>query len=296
MGATIVLAGATGNLGRRIAKALLSRGATVRALVRRSSAPDAVERLRSLGASIVEVDFTNPSEVAKACSGGSCVVSALAGLRGVIVETQSVLLEAAIKAGVPRFIPSDFSIDFSKLPYGTNRNLDLRREFHERLDKASISATSIFSGMFAEMLTGQAPIILFKLKRVLYWGDADQRMDFTTTDDTAEFTAAAALDPSTPRVLRIAGDQVSVRELTTIAGEVTGGRYRLWRAGSLRTLERLIKVARAVLPQRRALYPPWQGMQYLHNMFSGLAKLETLDNDRYAGIRWTTVRDVLAAR
>jgi hypothetical protein len=39
------------------------------------------------------------------------------------------------------------------------------------------------------MLTGQMPLILFKLKRVLYWGDADQRMDFTTMDDTAAFTA-----------------------------------------------------------------------------------------------------------
>jgi hypothetical protein len=37
-------------------------------------------------------------------------------------------------------------------------------------------------------------------------------------------------------------------------------------------------------------------MQYMHNMFSGKAKLEPLDNDRYPGIRWTTVRDVLAAR
>jgi len=41
------------------------------------------------------------------------VVSALAGLRDVIVETQAALLDAAIKARVPRFIPSDFSIDFT---------------------------------------------------------------------------------------------------------------------------------------------------------------------------------------
>jgi len=63
-------------------------------------------------------------------------VSALAGLRDVIVEAQTVLLDAAIKAGVPRFIPSDDSIDFTKFPAGENRNLDLRREFHQRLDKA----------------------------------------------------------------------------------------------------------------------------------------------------------------
>jgi hypothetical protein len=34
----------------------------------------------------------------------------------------------------------------------------------------------------------------------------------------------------------------------------------------------------------------------MHNMFSGRAKLEPLDNDRYPGMQWTTVRDVLAAR
>jgi hypothetical protein len=43
------------------------------------------------------------------------------------------------------------------------------------------------------MLTGQMPLILFKWKRVLHWGSADQRMDFTTMDDTAAFTASAAL-------------------------------------------------------------------------------------------------------
>lgn len=38
--AIIILAGATGDLGRRIAKALRERGAKVRALVRRSSVLD----------------------------------------------------------------------------------------------------------------------------------------------------------------------------------------------------------------------------------------------------------------
>ena len=55
-----------------------------------------------------------------------------------------------------------------------------------------------------------------------------------------------------------------------------------------------ILVARAVFPGGTALYPPWQGMQYLHNMFSGLAILDPLDNGRYPRTRWTTVRDVLA--
>jgi nucleoside-diphosphate-sugar epimerase len=293
---TIVLAGATGNLGGRIARALLERGARVRALVRPGAATDKLERLQEFGATIASVDFSSAAQVTAACSGAACVVSALAGLRDVIVETQTVLLDAAIKADVPRFIPSDYSIDFTKFPPGENRNLDLRREFHKRLDKTSISATTIFNGAFADMLTGQMPLILFKLKRVLYWGDADQRMDFTTMDDTAAFTASAALDPSTPRFLRIAGDQLSARELTALVSEVTGEEFHLFRAGGLGTLGTLIKLARTFAPGETELYPAWQGMQYMRNMFDGRAKLVPLDNDRYPGMRWTTARDVLSTR
>ncbi len=292
----IVVAGASGHLGGRIARALRERGAGVHGLVRNGTAPDRVERLRDLGVVVSSIDLTSGPEVAAECSGASCVVSALQGLRDVIVEAQTVLLDAAIEADVPRFIPSDYSIDFTGLPPGGNRNLDLRREFHGRLDKAPIVATSIFNGAFADMLTGQMPLILFRLKRVLYWGDADQRMDFTTIDDTAAFTASAALDASTPRALRIAGDQLSARELTEVVSEVAGEKFRLFRAGGLGTLNALIKVTRALAPGGERLYPAWQGMQYMRDMFDGRAKLEPLDNGRYPGTRWTTVRDVLAVR
>ena len=291
-----IIAGATGNLGGRIAKAILNRGANVRAVVRRNSDPEKTEELRKRGAAITEVDFNSVPELTEACSGGSCVISALSGLRDVIIETQTMLLDAAVKAAVPRFIPSDYSIDFTKLPPGTIRNLDLRREFHERLDKAPIGATSILNGMFTHLLTGEAPVVLFKLKRVVYWGDADQLLDFTAMDDAAEFTAAAALDSSTPRFLRIAGDQISARGLVDVASEVTKEKFKLFRAGGLSRYETLIKITRAILPSKRAVYPPWQGMQYMHNMFSGRAKLTPLDNNRYPDMRWTRVRDVLAAR
>jgi nucleoside-diphosphate-sugar epimerase len=285
-----------GNLGGRIVRALLARGAGVRALVRHGTTGDKLGRLQELGVTIANVDMSSACQVTLACLHASCVVSVLQGLGDVIVETQTVLLDAAIKAQVPRFIPSDYSIDFTRFPPGENRNLDLHRDFHKRLDKASISATTIFAGAFTDMLTGQMPLILFKLRRVLYWGDADQRMDFTTMDDTAAFTASAALDPSTPRFLRIAGDQLSARELTAVVSEVTGKKFRLFRAGSLRMLGTFIKVARMVSPGENELYPAWQGMQYMRNMFDGRAKLEPLDNNRYPGIRWTTARDVLSAR
>jgi nucleoside-diphosphate-sugar epimerase len=289
----IVVAGATGDLGFRIAKALIYRHAHVRAVVRHNTAIEKIQRLRDVGAEVVEVDLRDITQTAKAISGAACVVSVLAGLRDVIIDSQTVLLEASIKAGVPRFIPSDFAIDFTKLPSGSNRNFDLRREFHQKLDGRPIAATSIYNGAFTEILLGPAPIILFKWKRILYWQDADVLMNFTTIDDTASFTAAAALDVSAPRSLHIAGDQVSARQLATIVSEVSGEDFTVLRAGSLGMLAMLIKIAKIVAPGKQSTYPVWQGMQYLHNMFSGLAQPTNLDNQRYAGLAWTNVKDAL---
>jgi nucleoside-diphosphate-sugar epimerase len=220
-------------------------------------------------------------------------VSALSGLREVIVDAQTRLLEAAVAAGVPRFIPSDYCIDYTTLPRGTNRNLDLRAEFRAKLDAAPIAATSVLNGMFADLLTGQAPVVLLPLRRVAYWHDADQPLDFTTIDDTAAFTAAAALDASSPRFLRIAGDVLNARGLANSATEATGQQFRLLRAGGLGRLDLLIKVTRTIAPGREETFPAWQGMQYLRDMFSGRAKLAPLDNARYPQLTWTTVREVL---
>lgn len=290
----IAVAGSTGRLGRRIAASLIEHGAEVRAIVRPGSAREKVRALHEIGATVVDVEFSDADRLAHACRNCTCLVSAVAGLRNAIVDAQTLLLDAAIRAGVPRFIPSDYCIDYTKLSPGNNRNLDLRREFQQRLDEAPIAATSVLNGMFTDLLTGQAPVILFDRKRVLYWGNVDQLMDFTTIDDTAMYTAAAALDPVTPRFLRIAGDQISARGLSIVASEITGQKYKTLRPGGLSAFNLVIRVMRTLMPAPHDLYPPWQGMQYLRDMLSGKAKLEPLDNQRYSGLRWTTVRDVLA--
>ena len=291
----VVLAGSTGELGLLIAHHLLLRGANVRALVRPSSVNAATtESLRQQGAVVLTVDYDDPAELRTACTGAACVVSALSGLRPVIVEAQTRLLQAAVEVGVPRFIPSDFSTDFTKLPAGTNRNLDLRREFKERLDRAPIQATSILNGMFMDLLTGEAPLILPGIGRVIYWGDADQPLDFTTMDDTAAYTAAAALDPATPRYLRIAGEVASIRQLRADASAAMNKNFGLLRIGGLGVLKVMIRLTKLFVPGKEEVFPPWQGMQYLYNMFTGLPKLSPLDNDRYPDVRWTKVRQVLA--
>jgi hypothetical protein len=81
------------------------------------------------------VNWESAANIAAAMAGAQCVVSAVAGLRDVIVDAQSVLLDAALMAGIPRFILSDFSTDFTKLTPGENRNFDLRRELHGHLQR-----------------------------------------------------------------------------------------------------------------------------------------------------------------
>ncbi len=293
---TIIVAGGTGDLGSRIINALLDRGADVRALVRPTADRAKVSTLEQRGVQVIRVDLSDVAGLTQACAGAACVVSALQGLRDVIVDAQSNLLDAAIAAGVPHFIPSDFSSDFTKLSVGDNRNFDLRREFNEHLDtKTAIAGTSILNGAFAELLTYNIPFLDFKKKRVGYWESADWKVDFTTMDNTAAFTAAAAMDPSAPRILRIASFQINANELQTVAEDVTKEPFELVRLGSRDGLAAYNKRERAAHPEGELeVYPDWQRGQYMHSMFS--TQNAPLDNDRYPDIVWTSVQDVLATR
>lgn len=293
MNHTIVIAGGTGHLGEKIINALLGNNATVRAIVRSSSDAEKVAKLREKGVEVYQVTDWNVAELTEACNGAACVVSALQGLQDVIVEAQTTLLDAAVAAGVPRFIPSDYSTDFTLLPAGGNRNFDFRRAFHTKLNKASIAATSIFNGAFAYILHYNIPILDLKKKSVGYWGDnADWKLDFSTMDDTAAFTAATALDNDTPRFLHIASFQVSPRELAALASEASGTTFALTNLGSLEDFAAYNQQQRAANPEgEKEMYPRWQNGQYMHDMFS--VQHPTLDNNRYPDLSWTSAAEFI---
>jgi uncharacterized protein YbjT (DUF2867 family) len=291
----VVLAGGTGDLGGRIALALKRRENPFRALVRQGTSAESRARLEAAGANLVEVDYDDADSLRRACDGVSCVISALNGLEPVMIGMQGRLLDAAVAAGVPRFIPSDYSLDFTKTRPGDNRNMDIRRAFMARIDSSPIRATSVLNGAFAELLTGEAPIVLRKPHKILCWGRADQPFDFTTKDDVADYVAEVAHDDAAPRFLRIAGSTVSSRQLAEIMTELTGERFDVLRPpGGIGLLGVLIAVVRVVSPGGDEVFPVWQGMQYLRDMNTGRGKLAPLDNDRYGERPWTSVRDVLA--
>ncbi len=219
----------------------------------------------------------------------------LAGLRETIVDAQSLLLDAAVAAGVPRFISSDYSSDFTQMAEGENRNFDLRKEFHKKLDAAPIASTAIMNGAFANILISNTPFYNLKDNSVAYWGsDANFKVDFTTKDDTAAFTAAAALDDTAPKILRIASFQISPNDLVSIANKIKNTEFKLIPMGSLEGLSAYNKKERAANPAgENELYPAWQGSQYMHSMFS--AQNNSLDNNRYPGLTWTKAEEVLSS-
>jgi hypothetical protein len=239
------------------------------------------------------VDTSNKSEISKHCIGAHCLVSALAGLKETVIETQKIFLDAAVEANVQKFIPSDYSSDFTNLKEGQNRNLDFRRKFHEHLDKSPIKATTIFNGPFMDLLTTDMPLILFKQKWILCWGNANQILEFTTTNNVAEFTAAAAIDDNTPRYLRIAGDKLSCNDFVKLLTELTRKQYKIFRPGGINLLNFLIKMTRFFSPSEKELYPAWQGMQYMRDIMEGRIIFQKYDNDRYSSIKWTSVKEFL---
>ncbi|KXJ84672.1 hypothetical protein Micbo1qcDRAFT_210509 [Microdochium bolleyi] len=117
--------------------------------------------------------------------------------------------------------------------------------------------------------------------------------------DAAAFTAAVAADTNpTPRILRVASDVLSWRELAAAATRADSSSpsakpFSLSWMGSVWFLELAIPLVRRAMGGEDQQMPAWQGMQYMANMASGLGKLEPLDNDRYPELQWTKAEDFL---
>jgi nucleoside-diphosphate-sugar epimerase len=293
MNKTILVAGATGDLGKRICRELINRGAEVTAIVRISTDPEKIKVLKKMGVNVFEIDLNDVSQIAKASYGVDCVVSSLAGLRDVIVDLQKKLLDGAIQAGVPRFIPSDFSSNYNDLVSGENRNFDLRRDFKKYLDEAPIRACSIYNGCFADILKYNTPILNLKNDSIGYWGEKeDWKLDFTTMDDTAAFTAEIALDDNAPRNSEIASFQVSPHMLVNMVKEISGKDFKMYKISSMEDFQASIKKQRAEYPAgENELYAKWQQGQYMYSMFSTQHK--ELSNMGYINLTWTTSEEYL---
>jgi len=293
---TIVLAGATGDLGSLIANALLDKpDVALRALVRPGSQPKTVS-IAERGAEVVKIAFDDPTHsgaLADAVSGGFSVVSALAGGPDVIFDIQVRLLEASRRAGVKRFIPSDFSYNIFGLADGENIDTDWRRAFAQRADEIQdgIEVVHVLNGCLLDrrILFGFLGAFDLASRKAYLWGDGNAAMDFTTYEDTASFTAEAATDPNPlPSAFNVAGDILNFHQLIHAYEDASGKPLAVVRMGSLADLDAEIANRQRADPQNIFAYLP---LMYWRAMLNGKGKLGQLVNSRYPQIRPLTVRE-----
>ncbi|KAK7915161.1 hypothetical protein PG985_012864 [Apiospora marii] len=98
----VAIAGAGGNLGKIVTPTFVSSGKfNVRVLTRQGSSTAGLPE----GVEIVEVDYSSPESLQAALAGQDAVISLITTPAAM---TQLALIDAAIAAGVRRFVPSEF--------------------------------------------------------------------------------------------------------------------------------------------------------------------------------------------
>jgi uncharacterized protein YbjT (DUF2867 family) len=292
---TAVLLVGTGMLGSKIANALLAKGDSVklRVLARKGGkAEAAIGELKSRGATVVEGDLFDRASLDAATRGIDVVVSAVQGDDHVIIDGQVALAEAAHRNGVRRILPSDFAIDLFEVPPDEHVWLGPRRRADERIATIGIGHLHVLNGAFMEVFLAQF-FGVFDLEKgtASYWGEGDQKMDVTTTDDTALYVAEAVLDRDLPDgKFEIAGDQVTIREAIEAVNEARGRPLTVNRLGSTDDLKSWIARTKATAKSPVEYGPA----QYQIAMETGRAKLRNVVNDRYPQIKPKSFRDYLA--
>ncbi|KAL3457254.1 hypothetical protein BJX64DRAFT_20737 [Aspergillus heterothallicus] len=187
----VTVGGASGSLGKLVVNALLASGKyNVNVLTRRGS-----DATFPQGASVLAVDYSSVEELTAVLRGQDVVISTCSqsGL-----ETQFSLIEAAVAAGVKRFIPSEFTADIGNpkaaaLPQyaGQLRIQELLRKTAN--ENPGFTYTSIRNGVFLDWgLAMGFQVDLKSENPVLY--DGGDRPFSTTTLATVAQAVVGALD------------------------------------------------------------------------------------------------------
>lgn len=294
----VVVAGATGKLGRLVIEELLARpGVRVRALVRDLGKPEAVA-LAERGVETFALDVATATDAQRqaAVSGAFAVVSTVQGGPDVIVDAQLALLRAAKAAGARRFLPSDYSYDLFGLPEGVNVNSDWRRALAVRAEaevSEGFEVVHLMQGIFTDRyVLGFLGLFDGERRVVRYWGDGTTPVDWTTWEDTARYIAAAAIDDrSVPARLYVAGDRMDVLTFAKTWEAAKGQSLTLERLGSLEDLRAEVKKQLETQPGN--MYA-WLPLMYARGVFEGQAVHPARHNERWPEIAPQTVAQAIA--
>jgi uncharacterized protein YbjT (DUF2867 family) len=276
---TILIAGATGMLGRRIAHHLLEQAdARVRLLVRNKARTKYVlDPLAARGAEIIEGDLADAPSLDRATQGVDVIVSAVQGGTDVIIDGQVALAEAGKRNGVRRMLPSDYALDLFKATPGEHAMFDMRVRADARIAEIGLEQVNVLQGAFMDMfLPGKGAIDLEK-GTIGFFGDGQMPIEVTSVEDTARMAAHIALDRTVkPGKFAFAGERITFRQAGEIVARYAGRPITPVSYGSEADLRGAMAVAD---PQKQVM------LAYLLYMTNGQTALSDLHNTRYPDLQ-----------
>ncbi|MCJ1313026.1 hypothetical protein MMC25_006702 [Agyrium rufum] len=222
----VAIAGATGAIGKHITKALAESNLfKVTALARSESKPKAESGLPD-SVEVRVIDYTDPSSLAEALKGQDAVVSAL---NHVAMSSQRALIEAAVSAGVQRFIPSEFGSDTLNpkaevMPVFAQKKAD-QKVLTELAAQGKMSYTLIATGPFFEMGINYGFLGLnLQKKEVTYLDGGDSTFSTTTFANVGKAVAGVLAHPEETknRAVYVHDSALTLRDLFRLAKKALG--------------------------------------------------------------------------
>ncbi|KAE8155072.1 nmrA-like family protein [Aspergillus avenaceus] len=282
------IAGITGKFARRLATHLLQKeNVSIRGYCRNASkVPDAIKS--SSKVTLIEGDAFNQDAVRSFVQGCDVVVCCYLGDDKLMVDGQKTLIDACEELNVPRYIASDWALDYTKLELGQLFPKDPMIHVKAYLETKKVAGVHVLIGGFMEpVLSPFFNILNPQTGTFRFWGEGDEVMEGTTYDDAAKFTAAVAVDPEAKGILKFVGGRATIREVAQSYENVYGVKATLERRGSLDDLFKTIHRMREEDPSNIYAYMSLLFYYYWVNgqTFVG----PELDNARYpevAPVNW----------
>jgi len=228
---TLLIVGATGTLGRQVARRAIDEGYKVRCLVR--SARKAAF-LKEWGAELVSGDLSYPQSLAGALEGVTAVIDAATSrptdslsIKQVDWDGKVALIQAAKAAGIERFI--FFSIlDADKYPEVPL--MEIKRCTELFLAESGLNYTILRLAGFMQGLIGQYGIPILEGQPVWVTGDSSP-VAYMDTQDIAKFAIRALSLPATEnQAFPVVGTRAwSAQEIISLCERLSGKDARVTR-------------------------------------------------------------------
>ena len=108
---------------------------------------------------------------------------------------QKLLIDLCSEEGVPRYIASDYTADYTKLNYGHVVITDPMKQVKGYVDSKSVKGVHILIGLLMETYWDIFAPWKPEEKVFEFWGTGNEKWESTSYRTAAEYVAAVAIDP-----------------------------------------------------------------------------------------------------